>query len=200
MGEARFEEAVQIARAIREQVETDLGTPRELFAKRWRAKHPDRQMELLATLVQCSAGIALTWDCLNEIAQHLLRNREPVPGPLADWLVTQLAGKPTRPKLPGQDPHANLVRNTAIVEAVQNLVLLPPRFRATRTKRLPMRKPPGKASVEGGSACDAVGVAFSMNYKAVEKVWTASANPTSPVARRPFASPPLTSYQTAANK
>ena len=37
-----------------------------------------------------------------------------------------------------------------------------------------MKTDPKRASAEGGSACDVVGVALGMGYKAVEKVWTSS--------------------------
>ena len=42
-------------------------------------------------------------------------------------------------------------------------------FRATRNRRLPMKGKRGQASAEGGSACDAVGVALGMNYKAIDE-------------------------------
>ena len=71
-----------------------------------------------------------------------------------------------------------------IASAVQALV--DRGFHATRNKRLPMDTPSARASAEGGSACDAVGVAFDMSYPAVQKVWTDS----KPSAEEPPAEEP----------
>ena len=64
------------------------------------------------------------------------------------------------------------MRNQTIVSAVQVLVDLG--FQPTQNKRLPRKSGRGRACPKGGSACDAVGAAFGMGYKATEKVWNAS--------------------------
>ena len=70
-------------------------------------------------------------------------------------------------KPPRRGAYAHLVRDQRVVLGVQTLV--DDGFRATRNRRLPMKVKRGQASAGGGSACDAVGVALGMNYKAVDE-------------------------------
>ena len=188
MDEARFEAAVQIAREVRQQVETTLSTPPEAMARGYRRVRADRQPMLLAQMLWCSSAIRTAWDSVRLIARQRLRDGEPLPPELASWVADVLedVSKPRaekkrpRPTVRGRHaPDAYFVRNRAIVDAVQWLTHQG--FRATRNK------PVEEACAEGGSACDAVGVAFGKEkYKAVEKVWTDSANPNSAFWRRPF--------------
>ena len=102
------------------------------------------------------------------IVQQLLRDREPLPEELADWVVDRLDGR--RPQPRRKRRFDDWVRDILIAVCVSSLV--DKGFTATRKKRLPMETHPGEASAEGRTACDAVGVALKLNYKKVEKVWT----------------------------
>ena len=112
------------------------------------------------------------WDAIDLIAREHLRTGVPMPPELAQWMADRREGKRQRPAKPGPSRGTNMVRDRLIASVVQALV--DRGFRATRNKRLPMKMARPRASAEGGSACDAVGVALGMGYKAVEKVWTNS--------------------------
>ena len=118
----------------------------------------------------------MAWDGVNIIAQQLLRDGKPLPPELASWvadvLEDVLKAEKKRPRgttSRGQDPHATLLRDNVIIHTVECLLLRG--FNATRSTKKTGNGPAGKASAAAGSACDAVGEAFGMNYKAVERVW-----------------------------
>ena len=190
MNEETFEAAVEVARdIIRDTEETfaefGASTP-ELLARLYRDQPAEIQERNLHRLIWCSEEIVAAWDAVSRIAQDLLREEGSLPPELAEWtadvLDDVLAGRRPRPTKRGPDPDANLARDRAIVDAVQwlNQSGLKAMRNAIRNKdRLPT-----KACFEGGSACDAVGVAACMGYKNVERVWTKSAAPDSPIRRR----------------
>ena len=129
----------------------------------------DRKAMLLKAL-HFSKEDRAVWDAINSIAQWHLRSGVPMPRELVHWVADRLEGTRQRPAKRG--PQAETLRDKRIASVVQALV--DRGFRATRNLRLPMKTAPAHASAEGGSACDAVGFALGMGYKAVEKVWTNS--------------------------
>lgn len=180
MREETFLDAVEIARDIIQMTEEALGpSTAEAMARLWRDRSPSTRDAYLRDLIWCSEEIMLAWDSVSLIAQQLLRGGESLPAELAGWVADHLAGKRPRPTRRGQDPDANLARDRGIVDALQWLAQNG--FRATRSKNRGSR-----ASFEGGSACDAVGVAANLSYSGVERIWTKSAAPGSPIRRRPI--------------
>lgn len=181
MDDARFDVGVNAARRTLERLEEviDLPLP-EYWARGYFRTRAEDQPELLDSLISGSREIRGAWDAISLIAQRRLReDGTSVPRELAGWAadviqdVSKPKGKRTRPRPParGPDPSETYVRDWAIVHTVQ-LLVSQRGFTATRNK--PIEKP----CAEGGSACDAVGVAFGMKkYKAVERVWTKSGHP-----------------------
>ena len=142
----------------------------------------ERREALLLELIVCSEEVKEAWDSLSLIAQGLLLERKPLPHELADWLVQALEGTRRQPKSRGKDPYANFFRNSAIVLAVS--FLSRERIKATRNGG-----GPPECCYEGGSACDAVGLAVAeiyeepRSYKNIEYIWTESASPDSHLYR-----------------
>ena len=107
------------------------------------------------------------WDSMKLTAARYLRDREPMPDALTNWLVEVLEGKRKKPgKRPG--PKRFTFRKIWIMGAVNALIQLG--MNPTRT--ITRGETP---CAHGGSACDAVGVALgkmniSMSYKNVEKI------------------------------
>ena len=172
MADLTFNDAVEVVRLA--QRVSQLGganmTDYDVTYYVARATPADRKAMLLKAL-HFSKEDRAVWDALNRIAQWHLRSGGPMPRELVDWVADRLEGKRERPVKPG--PHAQTVRDKLIASVVHALVV-DRGFHATRNKRLPMKMARARASVEGGSACDAVGVALGMGYKAVERVWTNS--------------------------
>ena len=142
----------------------------------------EKREDLLLELIVCSEEVKEAWDSLSLIAQGLLLERKPLPHELADWLVQALEGTRRQPTSRGKDPYANFFRNSAIVLAVS--FLSRERIRATRSGG-----GPPECCYEGGSACDAVGMAVAeiyeepRSYKSIEGIWTKSASPDSHLYR-----------------
>ena len=107
------------------------------------------------------------WESMRLTAAGYLRDREPMPDALAQWLAEVLDGTcPPPPRRSG--PKGFHLRNIWIMEAVNTLMALGlhPTRNVTRGD---------KPCADGGSACDAVGVALAerhlaMPYKAVEQI------------------------------
>ena len=107
------------------------------------------------------------WESMRLTAARYLRDREPLPDALAQWLVAVLDGTCPPPRR-RSGPKGFHLRNIWIMGAVNTLMALGlhPTRNITRGPR------PCDA---GGSACDAVGVALAeqhlaMTYKAVEQI------------------------------
>ena len=109
-----------------------------------------------------------TWDGLNRMVQHYLRERRTLPHELADWAADALDSMMTEPAkrpLPRKNTEDIARRRVEIYLSVYHLVKL---YGLDPTRGL---KGLNQCCAEGGSACDVVGAAFGLNYKAVEKVW-----------------------------
>ena len=149
----------------------------------------DDRSRRLARLIPLSKQDACAWDTLSLIAQRTLRDHEQLPKELYDWVADVLEDATKRPRPPvneknrpqpsrnGNDPSRNRMRDINIELAVG--VLDADGVRPTRRNT----KAGATPSAAGGSGCDIVGEAFGMNYKAVEKVWTAREKPTSSLGR-----------------
>ena len=104
-------------------------------------------------------------DLLIEIASDLIRERKPLPVNLSEWsfdilhdtLLDKVEQKRPRPKLRGQHKNANHSRNNAFRAGISGLIQCG--FNATRNI-----KQNGidyyDCCIEGGSAVDAVGIAY----------------------------------------
>ena len=130
-----------------------------------------------AALIAISFTERWAWDATLAMAQEWLRAEAWIPrqetlpdsvrSPLANWTADVLAKK-MKPPPKGGNRLAN--RDALIAEVVYLLTVL---FelkptRNSKKKRLPLPE----SCAEGGSACDVVGDALCMSYKAVEKAWT----------------------------
>ena len=175
MDRATFDEYVAFAGSMLVMVREGWG---ETLADGWvycYVNHEERREDLLLELIVCSEEVKEAWDSLSLIAQGLLLERKPLPHELADWLVQALEGTRRQPTSRGKDPYVNFFRNSAIVLAVS--FLSRESIRATRSGG-----GPPECCYEGGSACDAVGMAVAeiyeepRSYKSIEGIWTASAS------------------------
>ena len=195
MREETFNAAVDIARdCLRQEHENWGATSAEGMARLYRRRDPNTRVAFIRDLVWCSEEIAFAWDSLNLIARDLLRDGEQLPTELAEWVADRLDTNRPRPSRRGQDPDAKVNRNRAVMVAVRHL---------TRQGMTATRNKGGlnRACFEGGSACDAVGVAANLSYKTVESIWSESASPESPIYRFAFRYVPrLSSYSNPENK
>ena len=111
-----------------------------------------------------------TWDGLNRMVQHYLRERRTLPHELADWAADALDSMMTEPaKRPRPRKNTEDVarRRVEIYLGVNHLVEFHDLYPTRGLNGLP------GCCAEGGTACDVVGAAFGLNYKAVEKIWNA---------------------------
>ena len=115
-------------------------------------------------LIYLSRSEAWAWDVVNAMAEAALRHPyQPVHPELATWAADRLAGHEPRPRVKGK----RLVnRDLAIADSI---VILCKIYDLKPTRSL--RGYP-ECCAEGGSACDIVGAAAGMTYKAVESVWS----------------------------
>ena len=177
MADLTFDEAVEVAQ-LSQEASSLLAPPNltDYTVRYYFEAPPEIRKALLIAWLDSSKKDRETWDVVNKIAQRHLRSGGPMTRELAEWvaerLADQLEGKRQRPAKPGPSRGANAVRDKVIASVVQMLVARG--FHATRNRLLTMKTDPKRASAEGGSACDVVGVALGMGYKAVEKVWTSS--------------------------
>ena len=106
-------------------------------------------------------GVLTDRDARIEVAIECVERGGAIPSELREFVVDALQGS-----LPRRQGGKCMPRDAAICQAVFRLVI--DGFNATRTKA----KGPA-ACAEGGSACDAVGVALNMGYSNVERIWNA---------------------------
>ena len=179
MDRDKFQKAVEGARHAISAVQQVVGrTPEECIARSYQTVAAEHRQAALHDLIQLSREHASAWDGVNLIAQDRLRNGACLSSELAAWIASQMERNPTspRPTRKGQGPDAKFPRDLSIVLALLWLTeagLSP----ATRGGA-------GKASVEGGSVCDAVGVAAELSYKRVERLWTDTTSPARKAAER----------------
>ena len=185
MPELTFDEAVEGVKLIQRVSEFAGHDMAEYIVTDYARAAPADRPTRLRDALHFSKQDGGTWDAVNSIAQQYLRSGGPLPRELAEWITDRLEGKQGRPGKQGQRP--TTLRDTVIASAVQALVKRG--FRPTRNR------PSGRASAEGGSACDAVGVALDMGYKTVEGVWTDSKRIHTRELLRPGIELVFTSYQ-----
>ena len=113
----------------------------------------------LTVLIESRVRQREAWDALGIISKTLLRNGKPLPPPLANWLANMLAGERRRPSR-GADRTGTRDANIACTVS----------YIANEYGLTPTRAGSGHAG-QGQSACDAVGVAWGLGYKTVEKIW-----------------------------
>ena len=171
MADLKFHEAVEVAKLCRQQL-TDAAIHTADYA---RAAPGDRKAWLFLALLPPQDGA--TWDAANRVAQWHLRSGVPMPRELAEWIADVLEGKQERPRKPGRPTKAS--RDLVIVSVVQALVEHGGFHHPERNKAKSMKADAVLCCAEGGSACDAVGVAFGIEkYGTVEKVWRSRRKPT----------------------
>ena len=196
MREETFAAAVEIARKVIAH-ETELWgeTAAAGFAHLYHRRTEDSHEAYVHDLVFCSKEIRAAWVALRLIAAQVLREGKPLPPELASWTADVLEKRLDRP--PGKDKDASLAKKRAFMVAIRHLNNQG--MKATRNKTQ-NRKVLPEACFEGGSACDAVGVATKKNYGSVEGIWTESASPGSPIYRLAYQYVPRLSYPKCENK
>ena len=177
MDRPSFEEGVRLVERIDVEIKNIAGGSRtETMVQGYYTLPPERRVvELLPMLLRLSREDRQTWDAVSAIAQRELRSGKPLSPELAEWVADVLEGKHKRLAKRGPDRNANLLRDWRVVAAVQ--VLVDRGFRATRNSEKKGLRDGGKACAAGGSGCDAVGEAFGLGYKAVERIWLACPKP-----------------------
>ena len=136
-------------------------------ARGYKILPPDGRSGFLQRLLVGSGETRLAWDSVSLIAQELLRAGEALPAELAEWVADVLEGKHPRPSkgaLPtrGRDRQIYL----AVAHVAERFDLKPTRRRKPiEGGELPI------CCAEGGSACDVVGAAYGVGYKAAERAW-----------------------------
>ena len=161
MDRPSFEEAVQIAERHRAALEAAGSTSAEQIAR------THRRPEMFGALIDRSKVSRTYWDAAKLVAYQLRRRGESLPPELNDWAVDAFTGIRPRSVARGRDPYENTQRDWLIYVVVKKLEAVG--FHATRNKATGDAK--GTACAKGGTACDAVGQAFGLGYKAVEKIW-----------------------------
>ncbi len=101
------------------------------------------------------------WDTLGLIAQTLLRDGKPLPQPLALWVADVLGEKRRRPSKGADGTGTRDAAIQFVVHHITTTIELTP----TRDSRA------GGQAGDGRSACDAVGLAWGLGYKTVERIW-----------------------------
>lgn len=118
---------------------------------------------LLALLFYSSSEEAWAWDALSAMAQSAVRDRtQPLPSQIAGWLADELAGHRPRPTT----GKMTLVCRDLVVASTIELLRWSYDLKPTRSSDRGDR-----CSAEGGSGCDAIGVALTLAYKNVERIW-----------------------------
>ncbi len=166
MADLTFDEAVELAKLCLQEL-TTAALQGDHTADYARAAPRDRQAWLSWALF--APQDRARWDAVNRIAQWHLRSGVPIPRELAEWVIDRLQRKREKPTKPGRIPE--IVRDRVIVSVVQVLVNRGG-FHSERNKEKSMKTDPALCCAAGGSACDAVGVAFGIErYGTVERVW-----------------------------
>ena len=121
-----------------------------------------------------SKGSTQEWDGLSLLAQWLLRQGDPLPSPLANWLADVLAGRALR-KGKGQRPSAT-ARHIVIIDAIEWAIRA---FNRNPTRSNATVYP--ECCAKQGSGCDVVGIALGEHmpewgslpprYKTIESLW-----------------------------
>ena len=154
---------------------------RALFGDRWEEEVSTfgrTQEDLRAPQARLRTLLASTderwaWEALNLIAQDLLREGTPLPPELAAWVADVLEDQflPDNKKKQGRQPRPRKRGPASEYERDQYICALVchlGRYGLKPTRRKPGE---GRACVEGGSVCDAVGRAANLGYKAVESIY-----------------------------
>ena len=163
MDEALREKAIQIARNFKEAGEMVYQAPYpELAARQLMEQRADVRADRIRELIRSRNMPKVVWAVLNRLAQHMLREREPLPGELADWMAERLAGNLEQPAK-GDDRHAN--RDMIVVETVDQLV------RFYKIRPLQNKEVSRKTDNRPTSACDVVAEVWGLTYDTVAKIW-----------------------------
>ena len=180
-----FEEAVQKSRAFLdwsfgcsvELPEWSLGfsgpgrTAAEFAAWRYRLARKNEPGSFRASMrenIASAEKFRSSWNELIEMSAECIRCGDAMTPELKDFVIGVLLGTRKPPKWKkGESRSANGPRHTAVSQTVHRLEQ--EGFDPTRTSTKGE-----EACAEGGSACDAVGVALGMQYKAVEGIWGSS--------------------------
>ena len=186
MDKARFDALVQEFRDYHEK-NSGPANRAEAIAKDLGPDFEESSVMELRRLIARSETSADAWDALSLVTQRLLRDPDPyrdplLPVELAAWAADVVEDVPkkrddkkrARPTKRGVK-QKNYTRDENIrtwieIEIVfQDSPINPTRNMTVKGGGEPRPEP----CVEGGSACDVVGVALGMeNYATVEKIWT----------------------------
>lgn len=158
----RFRKAVASARLFR-NAGADWGAKQAPVASAAELAKDDKATldHNIRILIQQPENPKLAYETLLALSELLLREGRPLPRALSVWIADHIAGRVTKPR-EGGGPHA--IRDLLIQHGV---------LAVARAHRLsPTRaESDGPKAGDGKSACDAAGMAWGMNYKAVERIW-----------------------------
>ena len=141
--------------------------------KVYRKDTAQQRRDRLRSLIVVSGYYKLAWDVVSRIAQDQLGQPRRPPREVEHWIKEVLAGTRPQPKTRGRDINEKTMRDRAIVIAV--LALTKKGVTATRNGGRH-----GQCSYDGGSGCDAVGMAVNriynakgkdIKYKNIERIW-----------------------------
>lgn len=142
-------------------------TPAETAADSYlRVLPSEMRADALEDLIARSKVSRTAWDAANLVAQDKLRSGEPLPAGLAAWAADVLADLRSKPTRKG-DPVSGLANRDRIIGGAVEHVAERFDLRPTRN-----RSKGEHCTAEGGSACDVVGAAANMGYKAIERIWS----------------------------
>lgn len=164
-----YEKAVRFAQQFKTLAEEryggELGSIGAGFAHDFHEIDPSVEEHNLRVLIERPEKPKAAWDTLNHIAQHYLRNGNPMPPLLSEWVADVLNDQllPTkqrkRPRLAKHgDPKGT--RNVAVQATV-----------AALCSALDIDATRNRESEPGVSACDVVADVWGLKYTATEKIW-----------------------------
>ena len=169
MDEATFLSYVEFVRRSFVDYKRDLWeTPAKRWAYEYKSLPEGACGGFLQGLISGSGETKLEWDSVSLIVQELLREGDPLPAELAEWVADVLEGKRSRPTTGGQTKSG---RDRMIYLVVYHVA---DRFKLKPTRRWAQgwgQNVLPDCCAEGGSACDVVGAAFGVKYKTAERAW-----------------------------
>ena len=132
MDEATFLSYVEFVRRSFVDYKRELWEePAKGWAYNYKILPPDSRGGFLQGLIARSGETKLAWDSVSLIAQELLREGDPLPAELAEWVADVLEGKRPRPTTGGRRPRAAETRMIylAVYHVAERFDLKPTRRR-----------------------------------------------------------------------
>ena len=155
----RYAQAVKSARLYSATMAEELGdwqTNKAGILIAWNNMEPELRARWLDSAIEDSTEYKFLWDCLRDLAAHLLRQDPELPRPLGLWVADLLDGTRERQ---GRCPESTFTRDVLIALLVKWI--------AEDCGIYPTRN----GGTEPLSACDALEAALNIGHKRIEKAW-----------------------------